>query len=48
MLTHHFCYTQPYSDMACTADLLPSVSQFVEGISGDDMATYELHGRVAL
>lgn len=32
----------------CFADLLPSISQFVEGISGDDVATDELHGWIAL
>lgn len=30
------------------ADLLPSISQFVEGISGDDVAADELHGWIAL
>lgn len=29
-------------------NLLPSISQFVEGISGDDVATDELHGWIAL
>lgn len=31
-----------------TSDLLPSVGEFVESISGDDVATDELHGGVAL
>lgn len=29
-------------------DLLPSVCQFVEGVSGDDVAADELHGWIAL
>lgn len=36
------------SQLGCIVDLLPSISQFVEGISGDDMATDELHRWVAL
>lgn len=30
------------------ADLLPSISEFVESISGNDVATDELHRRIAL
>lgn len=33
--------------MTVFVDLLPRIGEFVEGISGDDVATDELHGRVA-
>lgn len=32
----------------CLADLLPSIGELVECVSGDDVATDELHGRIAL
>jgi hypothetical protein len=42
---HFFCLFTPNLR---SSDLLPSVGEFVEGIPGDDVPTYKLHGRVAL
>lgn len=36
-----------FSALGCVVDLLPSISQFVEGISGDDVAADELHRWIA-